>query len=203
MPAIQEVLTRHARTTFLVVTNRRTRGMLYRRNDHRLEVSRRLKGIKVIDHLTQVEDHAINRQLRHPARRIGKGHLLPCALLNHRERKAAFFGGIGDTVNHVHGTARQVKQHDADAPVTAQLERTRGKVGSKPERLHYRMDLIACRLSHAIGLVDHARHRLERNTRGNRHIVHRDIFLVHRCHRFSSRLYITCFLCSSIHYLLD
>ena len=80
--------------------------------------------------------------------------------------------GIGDTVNHVHGTARQVEQHDADAPVTAQLERTRSKVGSKPERLHGRMDLIACRLSHAIGLVDHARNRLERNTSGNRHIIH-------------------------------
>ena len=72
--------------------------MLHRRNNHRLEVFRRLKGIKVIDHLTQVEDHAINRQLRHSARRIGKSHLLTSALLNHRERKAAFFGGIGDTV---------------------------------------------------------------------------------------------------------
>ena len=59
----------------------------------------------------------------------------------HDEKNSA---GIGDTVNHVHGTARQVEQHDADAPVTAQLERTRGKVGSKPERLHGRMNLIAC-----------------------------------------------------------
>ena len=177
--------------------------MLHRRDNHRLEVLRCLKGIKVIDHLTQVEDHAINRQLRHPTRRFGKGHLLPRPLLNHCERKAAFFGGIGDAVNHVHGTARQVKQHHADASVTAQLERTRGKVGSKPERLHGRMDLIACRLAHAIGLVDHARHRLERNARGNRHIVHRDVFLVHRCHCFSTRFSIACFLCSSIHYLPD
>ena len=96
--------------------------MLHRCDNHRLEVFRCLKGIKVIDHLTQVEDHAINRQPRHPARRIGKGHLLRCALLNHRERKAAFFGGIGDAVNHVHGTARQVEHHHADAPVTTQLE---------------------------------------------------------------------------------
>ena len=177
--------------------------MLHRRDNHRLEVFRCLKGIKVIDHLTQVEDHAINRQLRHPTRRIGKGHLLPCPLFDHRERKAAFFGGIGDTVNHVHGTARQVKQHDADAPVTAQLERTRGIVGSKSERLHGRMDLIACRLSHAIGLVDRARHRLERNTRGNRHVVHRNVFLVHRCHCFSTRFSIACFLRSSIHHLPD
>ena len=94
----------------------------------------------------------------------------PCALVI--SIPLSFFGGIGDTVNHVHGTARQVEQHHADAPVTAQLERTRGKVGSKPERLHGRMNLIACRLSHAIGLVDHARHRLERNARGNCHIVH-------------------------------
>ena len=69
--------------------------MLHRCDNHRLEVFRSLEGIKVIDHLTQVKDHAINRQLRHPTRRIGKGHLFPCALLNHRERKAAFFGGIG------------------------------------------------------------------------------------------------------------
>ena len=200
---IQEVLARHARAALLVVTNGGAGRVLHRRNNHRLKVLRRLKGIKVIDHLTQIEDHAVNGKLRHPARRIGKGHVLPCALLNHRERKAAFFGGIGDTVNHVHGTARQVKQHDADAPVTAQLERTRGKVGSKSERLHCRMDLIACRLSHAIGLVDHTRNRLERNTRGNRHIVHRDVFLVHRCHCFSTRFSIACFLCSSIHYLPD
>ena len=169
---IQEVLARHARAALLVVTDGGAGRMLHRRNNHRLKVLRRLKGIKVIDHLAQVENHAVNGKLRHPARRIGKGHVLPCALLDHRERKAALFGGIGDTVNHVHGTARQVKQHDADAPVTAQLERTRGKVSSKPERLHGRMDPIACRLSHAIGLVDHARHRLERNARGNRHIVH-------------------------------
>ena len=190
---VQKVFARHARAALLVVADGGAGRMLHRRNNHRLEVFRRLKGIKVIDHLTQVEDHAINRQLRHPACRIGKGHFLPCALLNHRERKAAFLGGIGDTVNHVHGTTRQVKQHDADAPVTAQLERTRGKVSSKPERLHGRMDPIACRLSHAIGLVDHTRNRLERNTRGNRHIVHRDVFLVHRCHCFSSRFYIVCF----------
>ena len=177
--------------------------MLHRRDNHRLEVLRCLKGIKVIDHLAQVEDHAINRQLRHPARRFGKGHLLPRALLNHREREAAFFGGIGDTVNHVHSAARQVEHHHADAPVTAQLERTRGIVGSKSERLHGRMDLIACRLSHAIGLVDRARHRLERNTRGNRHVVHRNVFLVHRCHCFSTRFSIACFLRSSIHYLPD
>ena len=94
---------------------------------------------------------------------------------NEKEHAKMWFkelGGIGDTVDHVHGTARQVEQHDADAPVTAQLERTRGKVGSKPERLHGRMNLIACRLSHAIGLVNHARNRLERNTSGNRHIIH-------------------------------
>ena len=200
---IQEVLARHARAALLVVTDGGAGRMFHRCDNHSLEVLRCLKGIKVIDHLTQVEDHAINRQLRHPARRIGKGHLLPCALLNHRERKAAFLGGIGDTVNHVHGTTRQVKQHDADAPVTAQLERTRGKVSSKPECLHCGMDLIACRLSHAIGLVDHTRNRLERNTRGNRHIVHRDVFLVHRCHCFSSRFCIACFLRSSIHYLPD
>ena len=169
---IQEVLARHARAALLVVTDGGAGRMLHRRNNHRLEVFRRLKGIKVIDHLTQVEDHAINRQLRHPARRIGKGHLLPRPLFDHRESKASLFGGIGDTVNHVHGAARQVEQHHADAPVTAQLERTRGKVGSKPERLHCGMDLIACRLAHAIGLVDHARHRLERNARGNCHIVH-------------------------------
>ena len=96
--------------------------MFHRSDNHRLEVFRRLKGIKVIDHLTQVEDHAVDGKLRHPARRFGKGHLLPRALLNHRERKAAFFGGIGDTVNHVHGAARQVEHHHADAPVTAQLE---------------------------------------------------------------------------------
>ena len=34
----------------------------------------------------------------------------------------ALLGGIGDTVDHVHGTTRQVEQHHADAPVTAQLE---------------------------------------------------------------------------------
>ena len=200
---VQKVLARHTRAALLVVTDGGAGRMLHRRDNHRLEVFRRLKGIKVIDHLAQVEDHAINRQLRHPTRRFGKGHLLPCALLNHRESKSSLFGGIGDTVNHVHGTARQVKHHHADAPVTAQLERTRGKVGSKPERLHGRMNLIACRLSHAIGLVDHARHRLERNTRGNRHIVHRDVFLVHRCHYFSTRFSIACFLRSSIHYLPD
>lgn len=55
--------------------------MFHRRDNHRLEVLRCLKGIKVIDHLTQVEDHAINRQLRHPARRFGKGHLLPARFL--------------------------------------------------------------------------------------------------------------------------
>ena len=177
--------------------------MFHRRDNHRLEVFRRLKGIKVIDHLTQVEDHAVDGKLRHPARRFGKGHLLPRPLFDHRERKASLFGGIGDSVNHVHGAARQVEQHHADAPVTAQLERTRGKVGSKPERLHCGMDLIACRLSYAIGLVDHARNRLERNARGNRHIVHRDILLVHRCHFFSTRFSIACFLRSSIHYLPD
>ena len=96
--------------------------MLHRRDNHRLEVLRCLKRIKVVDHLAQIEDHAINRQLRHPARCVGKGHLLPCPLFDHRERKAAFFGGIGDTVNHVHGAARQVEHHHADAPVTAQLE---------------------------------------------------------------------------------
>ena len=37
----------------------------------------------------------------------------------HDEKNEA---GIGDTVNHVHGTARQVEHHHADAPVTAQLE---------------------------------------------------------------------------------
>ena len=200
---VQKVLARHTRAALLVVTDGRAGRMFHRCDNHRLEVFRRLKGIKVIDHLAQIEDHAINRQLRHPARCVGKGHLLPCPLFDHRERKAAFFGGIGDTVNHVHGAARQVKHHHADAPVTAQLERTRGKVGSKPERLHCGMDFIACRLSHAIGLVDHTRHRLERNTCGNRHIVHRDVFLVHRCHCFSSRFCIACFLCSSIHYLPD
>ena len=118
----------------------------------------------------------------------------------HDEKNEA---GIGDTVNHVHSAARKVEHHHADAPVTAQLERTRGIVGSKSERLHGRMDLIACRLSHAIGLVDRARHRLERNTRGNRHVVHRNVFLVHRCHCFSTRFSIACFLRSSIHHLPD
>ena len=92
---IQEVLARHARAALLVVTDGGAGRMFHRCDNHRLEVFRRLKGIKVIDHLTQVEDHAINRQLRHSARRIGKSHLLTSALLNHRERKAAFFGGIG------------------------------------------------------------------------------------------------------------
>ena len=200
---IQEVLARHARAALLVVTDGGAGRMLHRRNNHRLEVLRCLKGIKVIDHLTQVENHAVDGKLRHSVRRIGKGHLLPRPLFDHRESKAPLFGGIGNTVNHVHGATRQVKQHHADTPVTAQLERARGKVGSKPERLHCEMDLIACRLSHAIGLVDHARYRLERNTRGNRHIVHRDVFLVHRCHCFSTRFSIACFLRSSIHYLPD
>ena len=172
VPVIQEVLARHARAALLVVTDGGAGRMFHRCDNHRLEVFRCLKSIKVIDHLTQVEDHAINRQLRHPTRRFGKGHLLPRPLFDHRERKAAFFGGICDTVNHVHGTARQVEQHHADAPVTAQLERTRGKVRPEPERFHCGMDLIACRLSHATGLVNHTRNRLERNTRGNRHIVH-------------------------------
>ena len=177
--------------------------MFHRCDNHRLEVFRRLKGIKVIDHLAQVENHAVDGELRHPTRRFGKGHLLPRPLFDHRKSKASLFGGIGDTVDHVHGTARQVEQHNADAPVTAQLERTSGKVGSKSECLHCRMDLIACRLSHAIGLVDHTRNRLERDTRGNRHVVHRDVFLVHRCHCFSTRFSITCFLRSSIHHLPD
>ena len=110
---------------------------------------------------------AVENNVKHPV--IGKIVKRTYKLKAHDEKNEA---GIGDTVNHVHGTARQVKQHDADAPVTAQLERTRGKVGSKPERLHGRMNLIACRLSHAIGLVDHTRNRLERNTRGNCHIIH-------------------------------
>ena len=96
--------------------------MFHRRDNHRLEVFRRLKGIKVIDHLTQVEDHAVDGKLRHPTRSIGKGHLLPRPLFDHRKRKTTLFGGICDTVNHVHGAARQVEHHHADAPVTAQLE---------------------------------------------------------------------------------
>ena len=96
--------------------------MFHRRDNHRLEVFRRLKGIKVIDHLAQVENHAVDGKLRHPTCRFGKGHLLPRPLFNHRERKASLCGGIGDTVNHVHVAARQVEQHHADAPVTAQLE---------------------------------------------------------------------------------
>ena len=169
---VQEVLARHARAALLVVTDGRAGRMFHRCDNHRLEVFRRLKGIKVIDHLAQVENHAVDGELRHSTRRFGKGHLLPRPLFDHRERKAALFGGICDTVNHVHGTARQVEQHNADAPVTAQLERTSGKVRPEPKRLHGRMDPIACRLSHAIGLVDHTRNRLERNTRSNRHIVH-------------------------------
>ena len=96
--------------------------MFHRGNNHRLEVLRRLKGIKVIDHLAQVENHAVDGKLRHPTCRFGKGHLLPRPLFNHRERKASLCGGIVDTVNHVHVAARQVEQHHADAPVTAQLE---------------------------------------------------------------------------------
>ena len=96
--------------------------MLHRRDNHRLEVFRCLKGIKVIDHLTQVENHAVDGKLRHPTRRFGKGHLLPRPLFDHRESKASLFGGISDTVDHVHVAARQVEQHHADAPVTAQLE---------------------------------------------------------------------------------
>ena len=111
--------------------------------------------------------------------------------------------GIGDTVDHVHGTARQVEQHHADASVSPQFERARGKVSSKPKRLHGSMDFIARRLAHAIGLVDHTRHRLEGNARGNRHVVHRHVFLVQRCHYFSHRLHVACFLRSSIHYLLN
>ena len=78
--------------------------MLHRCDNHSLEVLWRLEGIEVVDHLTQVEDHAIDGQLRHPARCIGEGHLLPCPFLDHRERKATFFGSVGDTVDHVHGT---------------------------------------------------------------------------------------------------
>ena len=37
--------------------------MLHGRDNHGLEILRRLKRIEVIDHLTQVEDHAIDRQL--------------------------------------------------------------------------------------------------------------------------------------------
>ena len=92
-------------------------------DNHRLEVFRRLKGIKVIDHLTQVEDHAINRQLRQPARRIGKGHLLPSALFDHRESKASLFGGIGDTVKVVklHGEG-PVKRRIMDMGITKGTE---------------------------------------------------------------------------------
>ena len=169
---IQEVLARHARTALLIVTDRRASRVFHRRDNHGLEVLWCLERIKVVDHLTQVEDHAIDRQLRHPARRIGEGHLLSCPLFDHRERKASFFGGIGDTVDHVHGTARQVKQHHADAPVASQLERACGKVGAESKRLHGGMDFIARRLAYAIGFVDHTRNRLERNTRSNRHIVH-------------------------------
>ena len=169
---IQEVLARHARTTLLIVTNRRASRVFHRRDDHGLEVLRRLKGIKVIDHLTQVEDHAIDGQLRHPARRIGEGHLLPCPFLDHRKRKASLLSGIGDPVDHVHGTARQVKQHHADAPVASQLERACGKVGAESKRLHGGMDFIARRLAYAIGFVDHTRHRLKGDTCGNSHIVH-------------------------------
>ena len=44
---------------------------------------------------------------------------------NEKEHAKMWFkelGGIGDTVDHVHGAARQVEHHHADAPVTAQLE---------------------------------------------------------------------------------
>ena len=124
-------------------------------------------GLVVSDKMDKTVVVAIADRVAHPLyKKIVKRTY---KLKAHDEKNEA---GIGDTVNHVHGTARQVEQHNADAPVTAQLERTSGKVGSKSERLHGRMDLIACRLSHAIGLVDHARNRLERNTSGNRHIIH-------------------------------
>ena len=124
-------------------------------------------GIVISDKMDKTIVVAIATNVQHPLyhKIIKRTYKLKA----HDEKNEA---GIGDTVNHVHVAARQVEQHHADAPVTAQLERTRGKVGSKPERLHGRMNLIACRLSHAIGLVNHARNRLERNTSGNRHIIH-------------------------------
>ena len=124
-------------------------------------------GLVVSDKMDKTVVVAIADRVAHPLyKKIVKRTY---KLKAHDEKNEA---GIGDTVNHVHGAARQVKQHHADTPVTAQLERTRGKVGSKPERLHCGMDFIARRLAHAIGLIDHTRHRLEGNTRGNRHIVH-------------------------------